>query len=139
MQSRALLGKSRDHARQSHNICTGFSNGTLHEVLTAPRSMLARLGPCDGKAPLPGVLPGITAAGKIKELADAIDAYRGKDLAQGAKQTEAGKLLEAIKTNLPKLTKLRRQVQLRRTRPGRGGRPAWPPSAKRSCSRRTGR
>ena len=58
------------------------------------------------------MLPGIIAAGKIKELADAITAYGGKDQAQGAKQTEAGKLLEAIKANVPKLAKLRRQVQL---------------------------
>ncbi|MBI4325197.1 MAG: hypothetical protein HY674_08020 [Chloroflexi bacterium] len=60
----------------------------------------------------PFKLPGITAAGRIKELADAITTYGGKDQAQGEKQTEAGKLLEAIKANVPKLAKLRRQVQL---------------------------
>lgn len=75
-------------------------------------SVLARLSPGDGNVPSQDVLPGITATGRIQELADAITTYGGKDQAQGAKQTEAGKLLEAIKANVPKLAKLRRQVQL---------------------------
>jgi len=74
--------------------------------------VLARLSPGDGNVPPQDALPGITAAGRIKELADAITTYGGKDQAQGEKQTEAGKLLEAIKANVPKLAKLRRQVQL---------------------------
>ena len=98
--------------REAYYIATGLSGGTLDEVLTASRSVLARLSPGDGNAPPQDVLPGITAAGRIKELADAITTYGGKDQAQGAKQTEAGKLLEAIKANVPKLAKLRRQVQL---------------------------
>jgi hypothetical protein len=98
--------------REAYYIATGLSSGTLDEVLTASRSVLARLSPSDGNAPPQDVLPGIAAAGKIQELADAIATYGGKDQAQGAKQTEAGKLLEAIKANVPKLAKLRRQVQL---------------------------
>ena len=98
--------------REAYYISAGLSGGTLDEVLTASRIVLARLSPGDGNAPPQDVLPGITAAGRIKELADAITAYGGKDQAQGEKQTEAGKLLEAIKANVPKLAKLRRQVQL---------------------------
>jgi len=97
---------------QAHYTSAGLAGGTLEEVLTASRSVLARLNPGDGNAPPQDVLPGITAAGRIQELADAITTYGGKDQAQGAKQTEAGKLLEAIKANVPKLAKLRRQVQL---------------------------
>jgi hypothetical protein len=93
-------------------ISAGLSGATLDEVLTASRSVLARLSPGDGNAPPQDVLPGITAAGRIKELADAITTYGGKAKAQGEKHNEAEKLLEAIKTNVPKLAKLRRQVQL---------------------------
>ncbi len=98
--------------REAYYIATGLSGGTLDEVLTASRSVVARLSPGDGNAPPQDMLPGITAAGRIKELADAITTYGGKDKAQAEKQTEAGKLLEAIKANVPKLAKLRRQVQL---------------------------
>ncbi len=98
--------------REAYYISAGLSSGTLDEVLTASRSVLARLSPGDGNAPPQDVLPGVTAAGRIKELADAIATYGGKDKAQSDKQTGAGKLLEAIKENVPKLAKLRRQVQL---------------------------
>jgi len=98
--------------REAYYIATGLANGTLDEVLTASRSVLARLSPGDGNAPPPDVLPGITAAGRIQELADAIATYGGKDQAQDANLTGAGKLLEAIKANVPKLAKLHRQVQL---------------------------
>ena len=98
--------------REAYFVRAGLSGRTLDEVLTASRSVLPRLSPGDGNAPPQDVLPGITAAGRIQELADAITTYGGKDQAQGAKQTEAGKLLEAIKANVPKLAKLRRQVQL---------------------------
>lgn len=98
--------------REAYYISAGLSGATLDEVLTASRSVLARLNPGDDNAPPQDVLPGITAAGKIKELADAITTYGGKAKAQGEKHGEAEKLLEAIKTNVPKLAKLRRQVQL---------------------------
>ena len=108
---RKFAGESQK-LRDAYYLSAGLSGGTLDEVLTASRSVLARLSPGDGATPPQDVLPGITATGRIKELADAITTYGGKDQAQGAKQTEAGKLLEAIKTNVPKLAKLRRQVQL---------------------------
>lgn len=62
--------------------------------------------------PPQAVLPDITAAGRIKELADAITTYGDKDKARAEKQTEAGKILEAIKANVSSLAKLRRQAQL---------------------------
>lgn len=98
--------------REAYYISAGLSGSTLEEVITASRSVLARLSSADGKAPPQDVLPGITAAGRIKELADAITTYGNKNKAQSDKQAEAAKLLEAIKTNVPKLAKLRRQVQL---------------------------
>jgi len=108
---RKFIGETQK-LREAYYTGAGLSNGTLDEVLTASRSVLARLSPGENNAPPQDVLPGITAVGRIKELADAIDTYGGKDQAQGEKQTEAGKLLEAIKANVPKLAKLRRQVQL---------------------------
>jgi len=108
---RKFIGETQK-LREAYYIGTGLANGTLDEVLTASRSVLARLSPGENNAPPQDVLPGITAADRIKELGDAITTYGGKDQAQGAKQTEAGKLLEAIKANVPKLAKLRRQVQL---------------------------
>lgn len=98
--------------REAYYISAGLSSSTLEEVITASRSVLARLSSSDGKVPPQDVLPGITAAGRIKELADAITTYGGKNKAQSDKQEEAAKLLETIKTNVPKLAKLRRQVQL---------------------------
>ena len=98
--------------REAYYISAGLSGSTLEEVITASRSVLARLSSADGKSPPQDVLPGITAAGRIKELADAITTYGGKNKAQSDKQAEAAKLLETIKTNVPKLANLRRQVQL---------------------------
>ena len=49
---------------------------------------------------------------QIQELADAITTRGGEEKAPGDKHTEAGKLLEAVEANVPKLAKLRRQAQL---------------------------
>jgi hypothetical protein len=108
---RKFIGETQK-LREAYYIATGLASGTLDEVLTASRSVLARLSPGENNAPPQDVLPGVKPDPQIKALADAIAAYGGKDQAQGAKQSEADKLLEAIKANVPKLAKLRRQVQL---------------------------
>lgn len=98
--------------RAAYYIGDGLGAQTLQEALTAARSVLARLTPGDQGAPPLDVLPGITAAGAIKDLADKIAEYAANDTEQGDQQLEASGALEAIWADVDTLAGLRREVQL---------------------------
>jgi hypothetical protein len=98
--------------RSAYYIGQSLGSQTLDEVRAAGRNILARLTPGEGNAKPQDVLPGIKADGAIKELADAIEEYGGKEVALGEQQTEAEKVNEAIAAGVDTLAELRRQVQL---------------------------
>lgn len=98
--------------REAYGIGRGLSGETLASVLTLARGVLHRLTPAAVGEPPTDQLPGITAAGKIADLAAAITTYGAKDNAQGEQKTEAAATLEQIEADVAKLADLRRQVQL---------------------------
>jgi len=98
--------------RDAYYIGDNLGTQSLQDVLTAARNVLARLTPGPNAAPPQDVLPGITAAGAIKDLADAIAEYADDNTEQSDQQLEASAALEAIWAEVDTLAGLRREVQL---------------------------
>ena len=98
--------------RDAYYIGSSLGTQTLDAVLIAARNVLKRLTPGEKNAPPQDVLPGIKAAGDIKDLADAIALYDTKNDEQGDQQLEASGVLEAIWADVDTLATLRREVQL---------------------------
>jgi hypothetical protein len=98
--------------RETYFIGEALASLTLEEVTLAGETILARLVPGENNALPLDTLPGITAPGAIKTLADALALYGAKDTAQGDAQSNASALLEKIEAAIDSLAALRRQVQL---------------------------
>lgn len=98
--------------RDAYYIGDGLGAQPLGDVLIAARNVLARLTPGENNKPPQDVLPGIKAAGAIKDLADTIALYDTKNEEQGEQQKEASGALEAIWADVDTLAGLRRDVQL---------------------------
>ena len=98
--------------REAYYIGASLGGLTLDQVLGAARSVLSRLTTGADNTPPQDVLPGVTPAGAIKDLTDAITQYGGKDAAQSQQTQKASATLEAIEVAVAKLADLRKQVQL---------------------------
>ncbi len=85
---------------------------SLDEVLTAARSIHARLTPGDNNAPPQDVLPGIEDDDAIQDLSDAITAYDTKNKAQAEQQSRAAATLESVQAHITQLATLRHDIQL---------------------------
>lgn len=98
--------------RDAYYIGNGLPNETLEEVLNAARSIHARLIPGANNAPPQDVLPGVQPGVQIKDLADAIALYGGKNQAQSDQQQAAAGMLETIAAQISILAGFRHSVQL---------------------------
>jgi hypothetical protein len=108
---RKLVG-GESKLREAYYIGEALASDTLEEVLTAGKSILARLVPGPNNAPPQDVLPGIKPDPQIKALSDAVALYDTKNTAQGAQQSAAEGTLEAIIAQIATLAGLRHQIQL---------------------------
>ena len=114
IQAAARRAFGHDPARLHDGYFVGhnLASRSLHEVTTAARGIHARLTPAAAGGTAEDTLPGITPAGRIKELASAIADYGALNDQQSEKLTESEAGLEAITAKVAKLTALRREVQL---------------------------
>ena len=108
---RKFAGDS-EKLREAYYIGARLSGKSLDEVLAAVRSVLARLVKGEGNKPPLDTLPGITTAGAIKKLSDAITLYGDYDVAQDKEEKKAFASIEEIESNVIKLAGLRRDLQL---------------------------
>lgn len=97
--------------RQAYFIRDDLANDTLHEVLAAAGSILARLSPGENNAPAQDALPGIKDK-QLKALSDAIALYGGNKAEQENQKKIAGGELEVVVAGIGQLAAWRRQTQL---------------------------